>query len=191
MFAMTMLASCTAPVNQPSIPTEEPAPPPSDPLVVGTQFPGFPAVQWTNGEPPPFGSDGVRGYVVDLWGMWCPFCREASGGLAKLAEEFQPQGIVFISMTNEGHIPQIQEQYLLKWHCGWNMTKKSLGELGAYNHEMAQSNQGYAVKPMTYLLNGNGEVLWCDQAARYQHKPASDWQPELRDQLLKLTTKKK
>lgn len=187
---MSGIVGCAPTAPTETVPSREPVPLSTSPPPLGTVFDKLPPATWLHGPPRPFGSPDVKGYVLDFWGQWCPFCKEASGGLAKLAAEYQPKGIVFLSISKDEPVEAIRQRHQFAWNIGWAVPNQSLAEWDAFNFGMGDHNTGYAVKPVTYLLDGSGKLIWTDNAARFRHRPAAEWHPELKTQLDQLLNAK-
>lgn len=52
-----------------------------------------------DGEPLSLESFAGRVVVVNIWGSWCPPCRQEQPVLSKLATELKPQGVEFIGIA--------------------------------------------------------------------------------------------
>jgi thiol-disulfide isomerase/thioredoxin len=180
---------CAAPSSDPPVPTagtqsmEPVGPPRTELLTPGTPFPPLQAAGWVNGPPPAFDSPGVRGIVVDLWALWCPYCREAAPELVKLQSQYEPQGILFVSLTNMSRttVESYVQQFGITWPNGYGASISTFAAYGAYHNAVLVP--GYEVTPTIYLLNPDGTVRWSDQRARFRHVKAADLAPELASQL--------
>lgn len=56
---------------------------------------------WPALEPVAFERLASQVVVVDCWATWCPPCRAAMPGLAKLYAAYHPLGVEFIGLTSE------------------------------------------------------------------------------------------
>jgi thiol-disulfide isomerase/thioredoxin len=139
------------------------------PMAVGTSVPPLRAAGWTNGPPPPL--DGGRVHVLDIWGQWCPVCRETAPNLVQVHEEFADKGVSFVSITSDPQVvvESYVEDFQARWPHGYGASLEMIDALGA--RETGQPTPGYDVRPTLYVVDGNGKVLWCDEHLRYLHQP--------------------
>ena len=178
-FLALLAAGCSQPVSNPA-----PEPPKYSPqpftgaLVVGDKLPPLRAAGWLNGPAPVPGAAGAKLLLVDLWGNWCPFCREGAPGLVRLYKKYADRGVAFVSVTNspKAGVEQFIENYSIPWPNGYDMPVESLPELGASS---GLNMEGYAVAPVVYLLGADGKILWNDNQARLRHKESKAWEQEL------------
>jgi len=123
--------------------------------------------------------------VLDIWAMWCPFCKSTAPHLVKLSKKYQNQDVVFLSLTNLGETstrPFLENQSM-DWSSAYGADLESLARLGAFNEEV--KIPGYEVKPTLIIINRAGNIVWTDNHARYRHQ-----EPEITSRELDLAIEK-
>jgi len=97
MIAMALLAAAVAIIVWPREDVS------SKPLVPeGTPLPPLMAEGWLNTERAPSRDKlAEQVVVVDCWATWCAPCRAAMPELARLYDQYEPMGVVFIGFTSE------------------------------------------------------------------------------------------
>jgi thiol-disulfide isomerase/thioredoxin len=168
-----------------------PAPPPptevmhqpvtgTNQLKPGDRLPPLTAGGWVNGPPPKPDDPGVRLLVVDVWGLWCPYCRSHAPVLLRLHEKYADRGVRFVSLTNtpEGGVLEYAKQTKTPWPSGFDAPPETITALGAGS---GIAMNGYQIAPTVYLVGPDGKVRWSDDRARFRHKDAVPWEKELDD----------
>jgi thiol-disulfide isomerase/thioredoxin len=148
----------------------------TDPLKVGGILPPLEAEGWVNGPPPEPGAPGVRLHVVDVWGIWCPYCAQSAPGLARLHKKYSPRGVAFVSITNTdlAVVSNFVKAHSIPWPHGYGATARHVAALGAGSGMSGPAF--YEVAPTLYLAGPDRRVLWVDQRGRERHQNPQDWE---------------
>jgi len=110
--------------------------------------PEIEAGYWINSEPLTLA--GLRGkiVVVEFWATWCPPCRTSIPHLIEMHKRYGPEGVVFISLTNE---PQdVVERFV-----------KSMGMPYAVGGG-SSTGRAYGVRgiPRAFVVDAEGRIVW-------------------------------
>jgi thiol-disulfide isomerase/thioredoxin len=169
-------AAAAAAAVPPSQPAMVPGPK-GEPLTPGDKLPLLKAAGWINGEPPAFGTPGVRLIVVDLWANWCPYCGHGAPHLVKLFNKYRDRGVAFVSITNmdEGTVQRHTQQFSIIWPNGYGLGAADMAAMGIGAGGIAASMPAYGLAPTVYLADGAGRVRWCDQQGRFRHVESQEW----------------
>lgn len=144
----------------------------------GDMLPPLTAEGWINGPPPSPGAPGVRLLVVDVWALWCPYCRQGAPGLVGVFHKFSGRGVAFVSLTNlwRDTTAQFVEEFGLTWPNGYGATSETIVALGAGSGMLMP---GYGVAPTLYLVGPDGKVVWSDEQARFRHAESAKWRQDV------------
>ncbi|MCI0700154.1 MAG: TlpA family protein disulfide reductase [Planctomycetia bacterium] len=146
------------------------------PLKVGDLLPPLQAEGWLNGAPPAPNAQGVRLMVVDVWGVWCPYCSLSAPGLGRVYQKYSGQGVGFVSITNmerevvEGYV----RQHSVPWSNGYGATVQMISALGAGSGMVGPAD--YEVAPTLYLVGPDGRIRWVDGRGRARHQDPREWE---------------
>jgi thiol-disulfide isomerase/thioredoxin len=159
----------------PALPAIVPATPA---LKAGDKLPALAAEGWVNGTPPSPSAPGVRLLVVDVWALWCPYCKQGAPGLVGLFQKYSARGVAFVSLTNMSReaTTQFAEQFGLTWPNGYGATAETIAALGAGS---GLGMPGYGVAPTLYLVGPDGKILWSDEQARFHHTDSAKWRQDV------------
>lgn len=174
---LALLFGCSQPPAPPAEPPYLP-PPATPPLKVGDPLPPLVVEGWVNGPPPAPGAAGVKLLVVDVWGVWCPYCRQGSGNLARVAEKYAGRGVAFVSVTDSprGSAEGYVRGRPAPWAAGYGAPPETVSAIGAAS---GNPQRGYAVAPVVYLVGPDGRVVWTDGQGRFRHVEAAEWERQL------------
>jgi thiol-disulfide isomerase/thioredoxin len=138
-------------------------------LQPGERIPALAQIGWLNGPPPGDGESKPRLIVIDVWGQWCSEVPKAICGLKQLHEEFGPKGVEFVSLTTESRtvVEQFATKHSIPWASGYRAPLEMINALGALNANI--STPGYEVRPILYLVDSLGQVVWSDNNQRMEH----------------------
>ena len=152
------------------------------PLEIGEQMPPLKAQGWLNngGSEQPE-SEAIRGKVtvVDIWGLWCPYCESFAPGLVELHERYAAKGVSFVSISTDRQstVNDFAQRFSIRWLSGYQALPQTIARLNALN--TGAMTPGYEVRPTIYLIGIDGRVLWWDNQARYRHHNAKETLNEL------------
>lgn len=91
--------------------------------------------------------------VVNLWGSWCPPCREESPALDKVARETESEGVHFLGLSTR-ESPDTTEAFIDKHDVSY----PSIYDEGAeFQVAFADSMPSQAI-PTTWVIDGDGNV---------------------------------
>jgi peroxiredoxin len=138
-------------------------------LQPGERIPAIAQIGWLNGRPPCLGESEPRFLVIDVWGQWCSEVPKSICGLKQLHEEFGSKGVAFVSLTTESRavVERFAKQHGIPWPSGYRAPLEMIHALGALNANI--SAPGYEVRPILYLVNSLGQVVWSDKGQRMDH----------------------
>ncbi len=112
-----------------------------------------------------------RPYVVlDLWALWCPFCKSTAPGLVQLSQKYASKNFQFLSITTSDivGVEEFISSQEIKWPVAYSGDPVGFGRLGAFNE--TSPIQGYEVKPLLMLIDPKGRLIWTDNHARFRHQ---------------------
>lgn len=158
---------------EPATLTELDTPPSREPLTADEIFVTPDCEGWVNGSPDDLGDYSLL--VVDLWGQWCPYCRDTTPHLLQTYQKYSDRGVAFLSLTGDekAAIENLVQSFSLTWPHGYGMPAEEIKKLGVYNSSMALT-PGYEIKPTFYLVSADGKVLWFDDHLRMKHTPPAE-----------------
>lgn len=113
---------------------------------------------WVNGSPPSWEVLRGRIVVVDIWANFCTPCHRVAPQLKELANRFQKEGVVFLSLTpdSEFKAASFSRLYRHDWPIGW----------GARDFLVNWMDERY---PALFIVGRDGRILWNDNSARRRH----------------------
>ena len=146
----------------------------SNTLQPGDRLPQLIVKRWLNATPPTIGQSCGPVLVLDLWANWCPYCEATAPDLVQVSAKYQPQGVVFMSLTTESEetVQRMIDKLGITWPNGCDASLETIRNLGARNEQQANV-AGYEVKPTLYVVGRDGRISWSDQHMRYRHEPAA------------------
>jgi|GEM_PF-700587 len=156
-----------------------------EPLKMGEAPPlTIPAAGWINS---PEGGPDLHGKVVvlDIWALWCPYCKWTAPGLVRLSQKYAGQDVLFISLTNTLELstrPFIEEQEIT-WPAAYGVDLKFVRMLDAINE--TSPIPGYEIKPTLLILDRAGKIVWSDNHARFRHHEPEKTAAELDEAIAK------
>lgn len=111
--------------------------------------------------------------VVDVVGLWCPYCAASAAGLVDLERKHRQAGVGFITLagTDEPGMLEYTQKWGIGWPVGHSVTRSDLAALGAFN-ESARI-PGYEAKPTLLLVGPDGRLAWTDNHSRFRHETPS------------------
>lgn len=126
----------------------EPAPPGS----VGSRAPAY-AARTLDGDSVELGNVDGRAILVNLWATWCAPCRRETPELQALHEAYHDDGLRVIGVSVDGPgarsaIDAFLEEYGVTYDIWWDPD------------ETATAAFGTAGLPTSYLLDGDGRIVW-------------------------------
>lgn len=131
-------------------------------LVIGSKAPKLEVEKFVKGEPVKAFEKG-KTYVVDLWGTWCPPCREAIPHLSKLQQKYKD--VIFIGVAVLQQDPE--EVVAFVEDAGDKMDYRVALDLVPEDAEVTQGamfkNWMEAAElklPLIFVINGDGLVAW-------------------------------
>ena len=116
--------------------------------LVGKAAPEITATYWLNS--PALTLQGLRGkiVVVEFWATWCGPCRRSIPHLIELYKKYNPQGVVFIGLTDEPRekVEPFAKELEMIYAVGGGST----------------SSDAYGVRgiPRAFLVDTAGNVVW-------------------------------
>lgn len=151
-------------------------------LEVGQQMPSLEAKGWLNTDA---GTPRVREAtlgkitVVDVWGLWCPYCEGFAPGLVQLHAKYAAKGVSFVSVSTDPQstVTSFAQRFSIPWLSGYQASSQTIASFNALN--TSAMTPGYEVRPTIYLIGTDGRVLWWDNQARYRHCDADETLNEL------------
>ncbi len=108
--------------------------------------------------------------VLDLWALWCPFCKSTAPGLVQLSQKYASENIQFLSLTTSDivGVEEFISSQGIKWPVAYSGEPVDFAKLGAFNE--TSPIQGYEVKPLLMLIDPKGRLIWTDNNARFRHQ---------------------
>lgn len=140
------------------------------PLKVGEAPPlTIPAGGWINA---PEGGPDLAGKIVvlDVWALWCPYCKWTAPGMARLAQKYAGKEVVFVSISNSTELTArpFLEEHQVTWPAAYAVDLRFIRLLDAINE--TSPIPGYEVKPTILILDRTGKIIWSDNHARFRHQ---------------------
>lgn len=111
--------------------------------------------------------------VVDIVGLWCPYCPASAAGLVDLERKHRNAGVRFITFasTDEPGMREYTQKWGVDWPVGHSVTRADLAALGAFND--SARIPGYEAKPSLLLVGPDGRLAWTDNHSRFRHETSS------------------
>jgi outer membrane protein assembly factor BamB/beta-lactamase regulating signal transducer with metallopeptidase domain/thiol-disulfide isomerase/thioredoxin len=125
------------------------------PLAVGKTAPDWEVAEWSDRAERRLSDYRGKVVVLDFWGTWCAGCVSAIPTMQALADKYEPQGVVFLSIhTPAGSMEQINKLRKLK---SWNAPVAL--DRGASLSE-GQTAQRYGVSgfPTVIIIDRDGKI---------------------------------
>lgn len=139
-------------------------------LVIGSKAPKLEVQKFIKGEPVKTFEKG-KTYVVDLWGTWCPPCREAIPHLSKLQQKHKD--VTFIGVAVLQQDPEEVVEFVDE--AGDKMDYRVALDLVP---EDAEVTEGAMFKnwmepaekklPLIFIINGDGLIAWIGRPAELE-----------------------
>lgn len=125
---------------------------PAPPGAVGSEAPAF-AARTLDGDTVTLADVDGRAILVNLWATWCAPCRRETPELQALHEAYHDDGLRVIGVSMDGPgaraaIDAFVEEYGVTYDIWWDPD------------EMATAAFGAAGLPTSYLLGGDGRIVW-------------------------------
>jgi cytochrome c biogenesis protein CcmG, thiol:disulfide interchange protein DsbE len=118
----------------------------------GKQAPAFVMQRYDGGT---VSLEQLRGKVVmlDFWATWCAPCVEEMPHLVKLAQEYEPKGVVFVAANRD-------EADVARYEVGRFLENKvkNLGPYIAFADDFTVGAYGVNVLPTLVLIDRKGQV---------------------------------
>jgi len=131
-------------------------------LVIGSKAPKLEVQKFVKGEPVKAFEKG-KTYVIDLWGTWCPPCREAIPHLSKLQKKYKD--VIFIGVALLQEDPDEVTEFVED--AGENMDYRVAIDLVPEDGEVTQGatyknwmEPAEMKLPLIFIINGDGLVAW-------------------------------
>lgn len=136
-------------------------------LVIGSKAPKLEVQKFIKGEPVKSFEKG-KTYVVDLWGTWCPPCREAIPHLSKLQQKYKD--VIFIGVAVLQQDPDVVVEFVED--AGDKMDYRVALDLVPEDADVTDGamfqNWMEAAEmklPLIFIINGDGLVAWIGRPA--------------------------
>lgn len=156
-------------------------------LAKNESLPTLACAGWVNGAPPKFGDEQLKYAIIDVWARWCSEVPKSIPGLKELHNEFGSRGVAFVSLTTEKQdvVEQFVSSNTIPWSSGYQADMQTINALGASN--IGLGPPGYDVRPVLYIVDSHGKVVWSDNFKRIEHNDddKSQLAAMLRAELLK------
>jgi peroxiredoxin len=121
------------------------------PVSVGDTAPAY-AARTFAGDEARVGGAGAPVTLLNVWATWCTSCREEMGDLAALHREYGPRGLRVLAVSVDDG-PEARVRRFAE--------REGLPFAVAHDPEGAvQRLYGVVGVPETYLVGGDGRVLW-------------------------------
>jgi thiol-disulfide isomerase/thioredoxin len=182
LLVACLTAGCGGPSAESGPTPREPGPPEFTtpvpdvpPLKAGDVLPPLEAKGWVNGAPPVVGAAGQKLLVVDVWALWCPFCKSTAPNLVRLHAKYAPRGVQFVGLTNmpADAVDSYVATARIPWPNGYLIGADTITRLGAGS---GMAVAGYQVAPTLYLAGPDGVVRWSDGRHRMRHPDPGEWE---------------
>lgn len=94
-----------------------------------------------------------KAVLVNLWATWCAPCRRETPELQALHEAYEDEGLRVIGITVDGPgsgtaIREFVEEFGVTYAVWWDPEDRATSAFGTFG------------LPTTYLLDGDGRVVW-------------------------------
>lgn len=117
--------------------------------IIGTEAPPFELVD-LDGNTVRIADFAGQAIVLNFWATWCQPCAQEHPNLLKAAEQFQPQGVVFIGLLYDDDVQKAKDY--LGWAGSGYPTVVDVGGAVADAY-------GVTGVPETYFINANGVIV--------------------------------